>query len=304
VRIAAATSLLLLALALGNAAEAEEARLPRPRPATTPTAALADWAADAGARFAAARAAPTEDAAGAIDMFAPLPRPRPPDPPELLAMVAPDAEPAPQPVTPLPAATETEAEFAACLGDLRALGVEFELADPIEGDCPILRPLNVTALGQGVAVAPDALLNCATTRALAEWVRDVALPAGASALGVKPTLIRHGSAYVCRNRNNDPEAKLSEHARANAVDIVAFEFDDRAPIGVGVNSVATPEAAFEAAARAGACRYFTTVIGPGSNDAHATHFHFDLMERRGGYRLCELGAPESIARAPENTKRE
>ena len=46
-------------------------------------------------------------------------------------------------------------------------------------------------------------------------------------------------------------------------------------------------AAFQAEIRAGACERFTTVLGPGADAAHRTHFHFDLRDREGGYRLCQ-----------------
>ena len=49
--------------------------------------------------------------------------------------------------------------------------------------------------------------------------------------------------------------------------------------------------------------YGRGVLGPGSDAAHALHLHFDMALRRGGYRLCDLGAP-TVALTPENTKRE
>jgi hypothetical protein len=44
-----------------------------------------------------------------------------------------------------------------------------------------------------------------------------------------------------------------------------------------------------AALRASACQTFMTVLGPGANSAHATHFHFDLERRgkTGDHRLCQ-----------------
>ncbi|MBL8791947.1 MAG: extensin family protein, partial [Rhizobiales bacterium] len=41
--------------------------------------------------------------------------------------------------------------------------------------------------------------------------------------------------------------------------------------------------------RSEGCRYFTTVLGPGTNSAHARHFHFDLERRgkKGSHKLCE-----------------
>jgi hypothetical protein len=39
--------------------------------------------------------------------------------------------------------------------------------------------------------------------------------------------------------------------------------------------------------RKDACSYFTTVLGPGSDPYHGNHFHVDVLERRGGYRICQ-----------------
>ena len=104
------------------------------------------------------------------------------------------------------------------------------------------------------------------------------------------------SGYVCRPRNNLEGAKLSEHAHANAIDIASFRFTKHDAASIGQESDKAGEG-FETAIRSAACRYFTTVLGPGSNAEHATHFHLDMAERRHGYRLCELGAP-AVARAP------
>jgi len=299
---AVAVALVAVVALAAEPGSAEEARLPRPRPVVEPTAPVAEWADATASHFSEADTAKASGSAvAAIARLAPLPRPRPERPAGMLAMVAPEARPAPPTPDLAPSiAGESNADFAACLRDIRALGVEFEVDEPIddEGGCNVPHPLTVTDLGSGVSITPKTVLNCAATRALAEWVRDVLVPAGTRTLGAKPARIRQDSAYVCRHRYNNPRAKISEHARANAIDIAAFEFDDRDSVDVGQNATGSQEAAFEAAARAGSCRYFTTVLGPGSNAAHATHFHFDLAQRKGGYRLCELAPP------PLNTKRE
>ena len=36
-----------------------------------------------------------------------------------------------------------------------------------------------------------------------------------------------------------------------------------------------------------ACRMFTTVLGPGSDPYHGDHFHVDVLQRKGGYRICQ-----------------
>jgi len=49
----------------------------------------------------------------------------------------------------------------------------------------------------------------------------------------------------------------------------------------------SPEEAFQKAARDGACKSFTTVLGPGSDPSHANHLHLDQRERGKGYRICQ-----------------
>ena len=131
-------------------------------------------------------------------------------------------------------------------------------------------------------------MNCATTEALAIWARDVLVPTAAKQLDAVPNRIVHGSAYVCRPRNNQAGARLSEHATGNAFDVSTIAFVDREPMNIG-KYASRAERGFEDTIRAGSCAYFTTVLGPGSNAAHAVHLHFDLAQRRGGYRLCDMG---------------
>jgi hypothetical protein len=310
---------LTLALVASPALAQETARLPKPRPPTAAGEKLVEWAAGMESRFADAEELPSPEttpeaepspspahAVEAVETLARAPRPRPEPDLELLAMVAPDAQPEPPspPVQP-PVPTETDAEYSACLGRLRALGVTFSEEDAIDphGACAVDRPISVSSVGSGVDIEPEAVMNCATAEALARWTAEVMLPAADKLLAAKPQRIMHGSTYVCRPRNNVAGAKLSEHARANAVDIMSIVFADREPVGIGDTAADKAERSFENDIRAGGCDYFTTVLGPGSNAAHATHLHFDLAQRRGGYRLCELGTPVASG-AGANTRRE
>jgi hypothetical protein len=253
--------------------------------------------------------APTAPAA--LESLARPPRARPQEPSAVLAMVDPRSAPAPAetPAGPPPpplAPVALSADETACRARLRSLGVAFVERDPIESEegCYVAAPLTVTSLGSGVALTPEALLNCRTAEALALWVRDSVVPTARTVLQDSPKEIVHASTYVCRPRNNQEGSKLSEHATANAVDISAIGFADRAPIDIKERDAALPEEKFSAAIRADSCAYFTTVLGPGSNSAHATHLHFDLAQRRGGYRLCELGPPSTAEAPAANTNRE
>jgi hypothetical protein len=318
-----------LPIAVGAKAAAGTVRVPRARPDIEPQTDVATWAEDAAAHFGEAVSAergpaaattlladgtpPGDPASGipsadgvqrsahalsAIDSLAPLPRPRPDGNGPELALTMPPLL--------LPKSEVLVApEDAGCLTRLRALGVEFIEEPPMNvGEaCFVPQPLKVSALGSGVTIGPETLLNCAVTEALALWMKAVVVPAGKKLLGAAPSRITQDSAYVCRTRYNSPTEKISEHAHANAIDIASFAFDDRAPVDIGKNAPSSAEAKFEAEIREGSCNYFTTVLGPGSNAAHATHFHLDLAFRRGGYRLCELGGPTTVA-APAKTTRE
>ncbi|MGE7418478.1 extensin family protein [Methylobacterium tarhaniae] len=175
----------------------------------------------------------------------------------------------------------------ACLRRLERLGVKAEPVAPLaDGMCGAARPLRVTELPDGVPLAPAATLTCVAAEALGRWSTEVRVIAERT-LSKAPQKVQIGGSYECRGQNHDPAAKLSEHAYANGVDVMGFVFEGRAPVTVGATREGTPEAAFEAAVRARACSFFRTVLGPGSDAAHANHLHLDERERTAGHRLCQ-----------------
>jgi len=191
------------------------------------------------------------------------------------------------------ALAEDPADLQSCLATLDEMGVSYERSaartDPEDSDCGIVNPLTVTEILPGVSLSPAAELRCETARAMATWVRDIVQPA-AGRLDERGALagLEQGSGYICRRRNNAPEGKLSEHSFGNAIDVMAFRFAEGEPIRVEPRErEGTLAEAFQRTARAGACLYFTTVLGPGTDAAHADHLHLDVKQRRGGFRLCQ-----------------
>jgi hypothetical protein len=206
------------------------------------------------------------------------------DKPSEVAPPPPQAQPDSAPAQ-IDAAAET-----ACRRRLQQLGVAFDEMAPIEGEgaCGVAAPIRVSGLGRGISLAPPATLNCRMAVALALWAQETLLPAAERHLQAAPSGLVNAASYVCRSRNSQPGAKLSEHATANAIDIAGFAFAEDEPMPVVARSdEEARERAFQRAVRRGACEHFTTVLGPGSDAAHATHFHLDLAQRRGGYRLCQ-----------------
>ncbi len=207
----------------------------------------------------------------------PLPPPRPDRDAEVPEAAAP------------PAAAEDPkavADAATCEGRLAQLGVKFEAKPALkDGACGAPAPLLISELPEGIAVTPPATITCPVAEALARWVTEVVKPEGERHLKRAPKSVAIGTSYECRNQRSG--AKLSEHAFANGVDVMSFAFEGRAALPVAPHPSGSPEAAFQDAVRTGACTHFSTVLGPGSDAAHADHLHLDMRERKAGYRLCQ-----------------
>ncbi|GEO97960.1 extensin-like domain-containing protein [Methylobacterium haplocladii] len=222
---------------------------------------------------------------------APLPPARPPE----LSPVSPPADEAPLPPERPPELSGEGAlkltiapqDDADCLRSLDSLGVAYAKASPImNGQCTVASPLTVSKLGNGVTIGSPETMVCRLAEGLMRWTAQVQQIAEKE-LGDTLKGLTLGGTYVCRGQNHGAEAQLSEHAFANAVDVMGFTFGKRAPILVGPLPDGSKEAAFQAAVRTKACEHFTTVLGPGTDPQHANHLHLDERERKAGYRLCQ-----------------
>ncbi|WP_245155697.1 extensin family protein [Paracoccus ravus] len=236
---------------------------------------------------------------------APEPKPEPEPGPEPKPQPEPERRPESEPA-PLSAETaesdgqpdqipETSAfDHAACLLELSLLGAEYDepeaITEPGQPGCGIRRPVRLHAPLPGLRIeGGGALMHCDTARSLAHWLRDVLRPA-ASRLPDRPALseLVPGSTYQCRQTIGGTGAKLSEHATGNAFDLSALVFSDGSRMEIAPrDGDGDMEMAFQQAIRAGACLYFSTVLGPGSNAAHDDHLHLDIKPRKGGFRLCQ-----------------
>jgi hypothetical protein len=134
-----------------------------------------------------------------------------------------------------------------------------------------------------VSVKPAAILRCPMAAALAEWIRTDIAPLAAG-LGTTISDLDNFDSYECRGRNRVTGAKLSEHGRANALDVRAFKLANGRAISLTDRTVARE---LRESVLHSACTRFPTVLGPGSDGYHEDHIHLDLMERRGNYRICQ-----------------
>lgn len=200
-----------------------------------------------------------------------------------------------------------------CLSEGRVVASAF--IEPIpairgQGKCGIIHPLKVSALAEGnVALEPAGRFACPVLSQVETWVSGTVQPAAAAWFGQPVVAMRQMSSYSCRGMNGDPNAKISEHAFGNALDIGAFKLADGRWITVkdGWKGRAD-ERGFLLQVHAGACDQFRTVLAPGSNIYHYDHIHVDLMRHQSGRSICKpvprpvpggiFKAPPMVSKAP------
>ena len=185
--------------------------------------------------------------------------------------------------------------FGACITALKAAGVSFSQPDPVTSErqgCGISRPVQLSAVSSPagpIELPGTPVLNCTFAKRFAAWVAQVAAPMVKGTTGRTLTAINTGPGYQCRNRNRAKNGKVSEHAIGNAIDIANFIVDG-GRLETANRAKGNPnQRRLLSALSTSACGYFTTVLGPGSNTAHESHFHFDYQKRGKGwnYRICQ-----------------
>lgn len=203
----------------------------------------------------------------------------------------------------LPAASAAETDFALppeaiakaldaaspCQARLAAGIAVFQPLPPLvgEGACGAMEAIRldgiVLAGGGRVMLTTPAILACPMAEAVVQWVRDDVAPA-ANRLGAPLHAIENYGSYECRGRNRVVGARLSEHGLAGALDVRALRLANGRAVPLG-RSVGTLK--FREEMRATACARFTTVLGPTSDGYHEDHIHFDVAQRRNGFKLCQ-----------------
>ncbi len=225
----------------------------------------------------------------------PLPRPRPDHlnavPGELPASdqeaEAKEAKKPPEPPPP-----------SACLVRLRELAVVRSLPNINKpGGCIAADVVALEAVilpdDRKVALEPAPTFRCEMAAAVTDWIRDELAPATAAQLGSPLRALENYDSFSCRGRNRVAGAMLSEHGKANALDIRSFKLVN------GTSAQPTDPnipKEFRDGMRKAACGRFHTVLGPGADGYHEEHIHVDLAERKNDYRLCQWEVRQPIHR--------
>lgn len=171
----------------------------------------------------------------------------------------------------------------ACRTALNNAQIEVEPApDVSEGSCGYRGAVTLTQSLH--PYSEPVTTSCALAAALVLWERDVVIPSAERHLGQGVARIEMaGPAYSCRPIAGRSDGRMSEHARANAIDIRGFTLEDGARLSVQEGWSGTPgERAFLREVRDGGCQLFQVTLSPDYNRAHRDHLHFDM----GRWELC------------------
>jgi hypothetical protein len=219
---------------------------------------------------------------------------RPKPEPEQVAMLRPNspAGALESPRMDAPADGPMPASEISCRRELQRMGVEFRDKPRISDgpSCGIDYPVELSGLSGNIDVKPAVTLNCQTTLAFAKWVKNELAPSSRLRYLTGVKTIEPLGGYSCRRMNNSRQRynPMSEHARGNAIDVGKFVLKNGHEIDVRKKGLFSfREGALLKAVRSDSCKYFNTVLGPGSNKEHWNHFHFDLRSRATGNRYCD-----------------
>jgi hypothetical protein len=183
------------------------------------------------------------------------------------------------------------------LDRLSAAGIEFEqvtFPPAVNPECAIATPVRLTAVKlpprsrTSIRLPEEPTLSCQFGERFGHWLRDLVAPLIAGELAVELKSVHTGPGYECRNRNHAETGKISAHASGLAVDVASFELANGETLPIKPNGDEHLRATVDAI-RVAACGWFTTVLGPGSDTAHAEHLHVDILQHGSSdrYRICQ-----------------
>ncbi|HTG38644.1 extensin family protein [Sphingomonas sp.] len=173
------------------------------------------------------------------------------------------------------------AETRQCLAELDRYSVEYRALprQDFGGGCVVVGAVQL--LDIGVPVSGLTSMRCPLARNFSNWVRFAVAPAARQVMGSDLVRIESYGTFNCRPIAGS--GRLSEHGRANAVDVATFVLADGRRVSVlGGWRGDSDERRFLRVIFQSACKRFTTALGPEYNRAHANHFHLDM----GGRPLC------------------
>jgi hypothetical protein len=120
---------------------------------------------------------------------------------------------------------EIAAAQSACVAVLKDLDIVAIGAEPVrEGECGTAAPIELISVGKApqVTFSPPVIVTCDMAAALHKWINNDLQPLAKKHLGSPLIRVDTMSSYSCRTAYGRAKNKLSEHGKANAIDIRAF----------------------------------------------------------------------------------
>jgi Uncharacterized protein conserved in bacteria len=149
------------------------------------------------------------------------------------------------------------------------------------GECPLTDVVRVRDFGV-VKLSSSFLASCPLALSSALFVEQQARPLTERFMASRLVRIDHLGSFACRNIYHRPDARRSEHASAQALDISGFRLADGRRISVLHGWKQEVSAPWLRALLNASCQYYGNGLGPEYNAAHANHFHLGMR----GYGLC------------------
>ena len=123
------------------------------------------------------------------------------------------------------APSEVTRELARCAQLFRGLDIVAKPLDPVKDhECGTPAPVELISVGRSpqVSFSPPVTVTCDLAAAMHRWVKGDLQPLARRHLGSEIIRIDTMSSYSCRTAYGRKHTRLSEHGRANAIDIRAF----------------------------------------------------------------------------------
>ena len=164
---------------------------------------------------------------------------------------------------------EIEIAKARCTQLLHGIDAVLIPEEPVrEGECGTPAPVRVVSIGRKpeVTFSPPALVTCDMVVGLHAWLKSDLQPLARKHLGAEIVKIETMSDYSCRNAYGRVKTRLSEHGRANALDIRGFITSKSEAVAVLDNWGMTSREVIAQAAKEQAARQAMTprpVVDPG-----------------------------------------
>lgn len=149
------------------------------------------------------------------------------------------------------------------------------------GDCPLSDVVRVRNFGP-VTLSSSFIASCPLALSSALFIQQQARPLTKTMMGSELARVEHLGSFACRNIYHRPDARRSEHATADALDISGFQLADGQKVTLLAGWRNEKTQPWLRALLSASCDYYGNGLGPEYNAAHANHFHLGMR----GFGLC------------------